>query len=51
MDWKILTKSTFSHFILGASTANLKNEELGLPDSYDSYGSPLLSYSPRNGLE
>ena len=45
LGWKVLTKSTFAHFSLGGTQADLVDSSSGIPDSHEPVGEKLFSFN------
>ncbi len=50
LGWKLLTKSSFNHYSLAGTQADLINSGRGIPDTEEPRGGDFLSYSASSGL-
>jgi hypothetical protein len=50
LGWKILTKSTFQHFALGGTQADLINPAVGIPDTHEPSGTSLFTFHGNGSL-
>lgn len=49
--WKLLTKSTFSHYGLAGTQADIVNAAAGIPDTEELRGADTIGYSANQGLQ